>query len=177
MAEQRYQGVLAVVGDGETVTDVAARFGVARKTVHDWLRKYEVGGIENLGDRSHRPRSCPHQMPDAVEVAVAELRRAHPTWGPQRLVFELGRRRREPVPSESTVYRALVRLSLDAVACGDGPGSHRNGRTPACRWRQPARPTDKCVCVCYFDPAGNDCAGPGVNLACCTFVLATALVI
>jgi transposase-like protein len=57
VAEQRYQAVLAVISDGETVTDVAARFGVARKTVHDWLDKYEAGGIENVGDRSHRPRS------------------------------------------------------------------------------------------------------------------------
>lgn len=77
MAEQRYRAVLAVVGEGETVTDVAARFGVSRQTVHAWLVKYEAGGIENLGDRSHRPRSCPHQMAGVVEVAVAELRRAH----------------------------------------------------------------------------------------------------
>jgi transposase len=63
VAEQRYQAVLAVISDGETVTDVAARFGVSRKTVHDWLAKYEAGGLENLGDRSHRPRSCPHQSP------------------------------------------------------------------------------------------------------------------
>jgi transposase InsO family protein len=112
VAEQRYQAVLAVIGDGETVTDVAARFGVARKTVHDWLRKYEAGVIENLGDGSHRPRSCPHQMSAVVEVEVAELRRAHPTWGPRRLVFELGEKRLEPLPSESAVYRALVRLSL-----------------------------------------------------------------
>ena len=62
VAEQRYQAVLAVISDGETVTEVAARFGVARKTVHDWLAKYEAGGLENLGDRSHRPRSCPHQF-------------------------------------------------------------------------------------------------------------------
>lgn len=39
MAEQRYQAVLAVISDGETVSEVAARFGVARKTVHDWLNK------------------------------------------------------------------------------------------------------------------------------------------
>jgi transposase len=62
VAEQRYEAVRAVLADGETVTDVAARFGVTRKTVHHWLRKYEAGGIEELGDRSHRPRSCPHQM-------------------------------------------------------------------------------------------------------------------
>ncbi len=84
-AEQRYQAVLAVISDGETVTDVAARFGVARKTVHDWLAKYEAGGLENLGDRSHRPRSGPHQLPGEVEAAIARMRRAHPSWGPRRI--------------------------------------------------------------------------------------------
>ena len=33
VSEQRYQAVLAVISDGETVTDVAARFGVAREAV------------------------------------------------------------------------------------------------------------------------------------------------
>ena len=124
MAEQRYQAVLAVISDGETVTEVAARFGVSRQTVHDWLAKYEAGGLENLGDRSHRPRSCPHQMGSEVEVAIARMRTAHPAWGPRRIAFELGRGHSEagpgadlradlgPVPSESGVYRALVRLNL-----------------------------------------------------------------
>src|SRR5580765_6101598 len=101
VAEQRYQAVLAVIRDGETVTDVAARFGVRRQTVHEWLAKYEAGGLENLGDGSHPPVSCPHQMPAAVEVALAEMRRAHPSWGPRRLVFELAKRKLEPVASES----------------------------------------------------------------------------
>lgn len=112
MAERRYQAVLAVISEGETVKDTAARFGVSRQTLHAWLSKYEAGGIENLGDGSHRPRSCQHQMPAVVEVAVAELRRTHPTWGPKRLVFELDRRGVEPVPSTSAVYRSLVRLGL-----------------------------------------------------------------
>jgi transposase-like protein len=81
VAEQRYQAVLAVISDGATVTEVAARFGVARKTVHDWLAKYEAGGLENLGDRSHRPRSCPHQVGSDVEVAIARMRTSHPSWG------------------------------------------------------------------------------------------------
>ena len=112
VAEQRYRAVLAVISDGETVTDVAARFGVRRQTVHEWLAKYEAGGIENLGDRSHRPRSCPHQIGVEVEVAVARMRTAHPSWGPRRLVYELARAGMEPVPSESAVYRCLVRLNL-----------------------------------------------------------------
>src|SRR3954452_14561125 len=112
VAEQRYQAVLAVISDGETVTDVAARFGVRRQTVHAWLGKYEAGGIENLGDRSHRPRSCPHQVGSDVEVSIARMRTSHPSWGPRRLVYELARAGVDPVPSESAVYRALVRLNL-----------------------------------------------------------------
>jgi len=111
VAEQRYEAVRAVIADGETVTDVAARFGVARKTVHGWLARYEAGGLEGLADRSHRPRSCPHQMSGAVEMALAGLRLAHPSWGPRRLVFELARRD-APAVSESAAYRALVRLNL-----------------------------------------------------------------
>jgi transposase len=111
VAEQRYEAVRAVIADGETVTEVAARFGVACKTVHAWLSRYEAGGLENLADRSHRPRSCPHQMTAAVEVALAGLRLAHPSWGPRRLVFELARKG-VPAVSESAAYRALVRLNL-----------------------------------------------------------------
>lgn len=112
VAEQRYQAVLLVISDGETVTDVAARFGVSRKTVHDWLAKYEAGGLENLGDRSHRPRSCPHQISADLEVVIARVRHLHPSWGPRRIVYELERAAVMPLPSESAVYRALGRLNL-----------------------------------------------------------------
>ena len=112
MAEQRYEAVRAVIADGETVTDVAARFGVARKTVHGWLARYEAGGLEALADRSHRPGSCPHQMDPRVEARVLALRRVHRSWGARRIRFELGKAGVAPVPSESGVYRALVRAGL-----------------------------------------------------------------
>ena len=112
MSEQRYRAVLAVISDGETVSSVAARFGVHRKTVHGWLARYEAEGLDGLADRSHRPRSCPHQIGAEVEARVATMRSAHPSWGPRRLVYELGKAGVEPVPSESAVYRCLVRLNL-----------------------------------------------------------------
>jgi transposase InsO family protein len=112
VTEQRYQAVLAVISDGETVSSVAARFGVHRKTVHGWLARYEAGGLEALEDRSHRPRSCPHQTGAEVEASIATMRSAHPSWGPRRLVHELHKAGVEPLPSESAVYRALVRLNL-----------------------------------------------------------------
>ena len=111
VAEQRYQAVLAVISDGRTILDVAEQWRVSRQTVHTWLSRYEADGLEGLTDRSHRPRSCPHQMPAEVEALALELRRSRPYWGPRRLVWELAKRGVDP-PSESAVYRALVRAGL-----------------------------------------------------------------
>ena len=56
VVEQRYRAVLAVISDGQTVKDVAAAVGVSRQTLHTWLARYEVEGLEGLADRSHHPR-------------------------------------------------------------------------------------------------------------------------
>jgi transposase InsO family protein len=127
VAEQRYLAVLAVIKDGEAVKDVADRFGVRRQTVHEWLARYEAGGLEGLAEGSHRPRSCPHQMSGEVEAVIARMRSSHPGWGPRRLVYELARAGVVPVPSESAVCRALVRLNLI-----DPAGRRRRDR----RWKR-----------------------------------------
>ena len=114
VAEQRYQAVLAVVGDGRTIREVAGQWTVSRQTVHTWLTRYEADGLEGLTDRSHRPVSCPHQLPAQVEALALELRRSRPYWGARRLVRELGKRGVDPLPSESAVYRALLRAGVVA---------------------------------------------------------------
>ena len=49
LVEQRYRAVLEVLNDGASVTDVARRFGVARQTVHVWLRRYAAEGPGRVG--------------------------------------------------------------------------------------------------------------------------------
>ena len=93
VTEQSYQAVLAVIGEGREVTDVAGQFRVSHQTVHAWLGRYEAGGMEALADRTSRPRSCPHQMCAEVEALVLEMRRAHPQWGPRRILHGLGANR------------------------------------------------------------------------------------
>jgi transposase len=85
VAEQRYKAVLAVIGEGKSVTEVAAEWRVSRQTLHTWLARYEAGGLEALGDGSHRPAKCPHQMSPELEAMVLELRRYKPYWGPRSL--------------------------------------------------------------------------------------------
>ena len=85
VVEQRYRAVRDVLDEGASVTDVARRHGVARQTVHEWLRRYAAGGgMAGLADKSSRPESCPHQMSAAVGARVLKFRRAHPSWGPSR---------------------------------------------------------------------------------------------
>jgi transposase InsO family protein len=92
VVEQRYRAVLEVLEEGTPVTEVARRYGVARQTVHKWLARYaNDGGLAGLADRSSRPHACPHQMLPAVEARIVGMRRAHPGWGPGRIVWERGR--------------------------------------------------------------------------------------
>ena len=112
VSEQRYRAVLAVISDGRTVTEVARDWDVSRQTLHDWLRRYEVEGIEGLGNRSHRPAHCPHQMAPEVEAQLLELRRARPYLGARRLALELARKGTQQAPSKSAVHRSLVRAGV-----------------------------------------------------------------
>src|ERR1700686_771260 len=100
VTEQRYKAVLAVIGDGRTVSEVAADWGVSRRTMHRWLARYEGDGLEGLNNRPHRPAQSPHQMPPVVEAIVLEMRRSHPYWGARRSAVELVRKRVELAPSE-----------------------------------------------------------------------------
>jgi transposase InsO family protein len=129
VTEQRYRAVLEVLA-GVPVTEVAGRYGVSRQSVHAWLGRYRGEGPPGLADRSHRVRAHPWQIPAELESAVCELRRAHPRWGPKRLVFEMGRRGLGPV-TRSTVYRVLVRNQLIE------PRSRRRRRQDYTRWERP----------------------------------------
>jgi transposase InsO family protein len=128
VAEQRYKAILAVIGDGRTVSEVAHDWGVCRRTMHRWLAYYEAEGLEGLSDRSHRPAHCPHQMPATVEAMVLEMRRAHPYWGARRIAYEMARKGVEA--SQSAVYRCLVRAAVI------DPTSRRRRRETWKRWER-----------------------------------------
>jgi transposase InsO family protein len=112
--------------------EVAGDWGVSRRTLHRWLARYEGEGMEGLGDRSHRPVHCPHQMPAAIEVVVLEMRRAHGYWGARRIAFGLARKGVQPAPSESAVYRCLVRAAVI------DPMTRRRRRETWKRWERGA---------------------------------------
>ena len=111
VSEQRLLAVREVLDSGASVTDVARRYGVDRRTVHRWLVRYANEGMAGLVDQSSKPDSCPHQIPAVVEALIVSMRRAHPGWGPRTILNQLRRQIDDP-PSRSAVYRALVRHGL-----------------------------------------------------------------
>jgi transposase InsO family protein len=110
--EQRYDAVLGVIRDGFSVTEVAQKFGVSRQAVHSWLKRYEAGGLEALGEHSTRPVTSPTQLDATIEARALELRRHHPNWGAVTLRYHLQKEGVTPPPSVSSIYRALVRSGL-----------------------------------------------------------------
>jgi Homeodomain-like domain len=78
VAEQRYQSVVAVVGDGLAVSP--RRWACRGRCCRPGLARYEREGLAGLKDRSHRSRRYPHQTDPEVEALLLELRRPHPSW-------------------------------------------------------------------------------------------------
>jgi transposase InsO family protein len=131
VVEQRLDAVRAVLS-GAKVTEVAAAAGVSRQSVHSWMTRYLAEGLAGLADKSHRPKSCPHQVAGDAEVAVAEMRRQHPKWGAKRIRLELLRRPRGVlVPSERTINRVLTRQGLVS------PRPRKRPRDSYRRWERP----------------------------------------
>jgi transposase InsO family protein len=134
VVEQRYLAVREALDTGATITDVARRYGVDRRTVHRWLLRYATGGLGALADRSSKPDRCPHQTPPEVEARIVAMRRSHPGWGPRTISSRL-RREMETPPSRSAIYRCLVRHRLIA------PTARRRRREDYRRWER-SRPME-----------------------------------
>ena len=150
--EQRYHAVMEVVS-GAPVTEVARRYRVSRQAVHGWLGRYEREGLAGLADHSHRSRHQPRQLDAGIEALICQLRGSHPRWGPRRLLFELGKARVSPLPSQSTIYRVLVRRGLV-------PGRKRKRRRQDYkRWQreEPMQLWQMDVTASLFLASGREC--------------------
>ena len=131
LVEQRYQAVLEVLNDGASVTDVARRFGVARQTVHEWLRRYAAEGLGGLADHSST----------AVVVPASDGRRSsrRGSWRCAGRIRGGGRARScsgstvrgcRPLPGRTSVERCLVRHGLVT------PQARKRKRSDYKRWER-----------------------------------------
>jgi transposase InsO family protein len=86
------------------MAELSERYGVSRQTGYALLDRYRELGVDGLKDRSHAPRHCPHRISGAIRELLLESRRAHPTWGPRKILAWLRRRHDGlELPAASTV--------------------------------------------------------------------------
>lgn len=127
--DQRVRFIVAFSGCTYSMSELAAQYGISRKTGYKWTERYGKEGVDGLKDRSRAPKSCPRQTSPEVEKLVVALRQAHPTWGPRKLLASL--RKVEPDrawPAASTVGEILKRHGLV------------QSRPARRRWPHPGRP-------------------------------------
>lgn len=111
--EQRYELIREFRSGELSVSELAERYGMSRKTVYKWLSRYDEAGLEGLQDRSSRPHTQWRRTSEEIEEAVVELRQRYPSWGPDKLKRWLERHRPQlDWPARSTIGLILERANL-----------------------------------------------------------------
>jgi transposase InsO family protein len=134
------QQLVELVRRGVPVVEVAAMFGVARKTAHKWIGRADALGELGLQDQS-RARHRVERFEGPAVDSLLVLRRKHPTWGPRKLLDCL--KLQQPglsLPAASTAGELLKRSGLVTPRVSRAPRSvatYQVGET------QPKHPNDR----------------------------------
>jgi transposase InsO family protein len=87
--DQRVRLIGDYHGGQWSITDLSESYGISRKTIYKWIRRYEIDGAQGLEERSRAPLNHPNATgPEIVEMLVKE-KLAHQRWGPKKVVASL----------------------------------------------------------------------------------------
>jgi transposase InsO family protein len=137
VSEQKQRFIEDFLLNYYSVTELAERFSIARKTAHKWINRYKERGQAGLEEHSRRPRSCPWQTSSVIVEELIALRKTHPRWGPKKLLDVMGRR--EPdrgLPAISTAAKILAENGLVK------PRRRTRRAHPGCPQTKAAEPND-----------------------------------
>jgi len=126
--EQRLEFVREYESELFTMSELAAQYGISRKTAYKWLERYDADGVDGLRDHSRRPHQSPQATaPELVERLMA-VRRRHPRWGAKKLLAVAARRDPgAPWPSRSTVCTWLKQRGWVTPHRRRAPSPHAPG--------------------------------------------------
>jgi len=111
--EERMRFVIAAEKREESFAAICRQFGVSRRVGYKWLARFDEAGVEGLLDRSRAPLHHPQAMADDLAEQCLAVRRAHPSWGPLKVLAFLERRApRTDWPAASTIGALFDREGL-----------------------------------------------------------------
>ncbi len=115
--DERIKMIGSWMGGDYAISELAAEYGISRKTAYKWIERYAAGGAEGLRDQSRAPRHHPNAVAREVERALLELKEQRPLWGAPKLRRKLELAfGAERCPAESTVSEILRRHGLSRIA-------------------------------------------------------------
>ena len=113
--DQRVSLIADWLRNERSVTELAARYGVTRKTVHKWVARYTADPEHGLAEQSRAPHVHGRAREPELREAVLTLRRGHPRWGPKKLRAVLAKRTPgQAWPAASTMGDGLRQEGLSA---------------------------------------------------------------
>jgi putative transposase len=111
--DQRVAFIADWLRDEWTMTELAERYQISRKTAYKWVDRYEADPEHGLAERSRAPNAHGRAMAEELRAAVRAVRRAHPHWGPKKLRAILTAREPDTAwPAASTMGDLLRREGL-----------------------------------------------------------------
>lgn len=145
--DQRVQLIEDWKGAYYSITDLSRKYGVSRKTVYKWLKRYQDDGIDGLFEQRRAPKYSPNRTSEEkVKVIVAEKLKNR-RRGPKKIHARLKAQYPEvswPVPS--TIGNWLKKYGLV---------KHRKRRKRVVPYAEPFRGCDSPNAVWSADYKGQ----------------------
>lgn len=111
--EERMRFLVAVEKGEESFAAICRRFDVSRRIGYKWRHRFEEEGTAGLFDRSRAPLHHPQAISGRIAERCLEVRRAHPRWGPVKVLAYLERQApKTDWPVASTIGELFDREGL-----------------------------------------------------------------
>lgn len=111
--DQRIAFIADWLRDEWSITELAARYQISRKTAYKWVDRYDADPAQGLAERSRAPHVHGRAMAGETREAIVALRRQFPRWGPKKLRAVLVERAPTHAwPAASTMGDLLRRAGL-----------------------------------------------------------------
>ena len=118
--------------EGEaSVSELARRYGVSRKTAHKWILRFRESGRVGLEERSRAPHHHPQALSEQMEQQILAWKSQKPLWGAPKIHAKL--LALPDCPSESTVSNVLARHGLSRKARRRRSATPSQGPLPHCQ--------------------------------------------
>ncbi|PXX09485.1 homeodomain-containing protein [Nitrosomonas ureae] len=105
-ASEKFEIIRLVEQSSLSVRQTLMRLGIRKSTFYNWMKRYELGGIDGLEDQKPCSRSVWNKLPEDQQAAIIKLALDKPELSPRELAVTYIDEQSSFV-SESSVYRLL----------------------------------------------------------------------